>query len=149
MLQRTRRDAPQRLWCASPASRPTEVDAETYYASLRGVVLTPGRAPAWVPVKTAEWLAFRERSAVSEVDRLKGELEQQRTAVDAYRADMERSIAQASDAATKARRRTSDAALKQAVREIDYAAPRARGAGRVRLRQARASDPCRPKGSSC
>jgi hypothetical protein len=78
-----------------------QVGAETYFESIRGVVLAPGRAPAWVPVTTAEWLSFREREAAASVERLTKELTEQRSAVERYRADMEREIAQARDEATR------------------------------------------------
>jgi hypothetical protein len=83
------------------------VGEETYFESIRGVVLTPGRRPAWVPVTVAEWLDYRERVAAAKVDELTAELGKQKSSVERYRTDMERQIAQAPDAATKAQLRSA------------------------------------------
>lgn len=77
------------------------IGEETYFESIRGVVLTPDRRPAWVPVTVADWLDFRERAARRKVGEVSAELDKQKAAVERYRADMERQIAQAPDASTK------------------------------------------------
>lgn len=83
------------------------VGAETYYQSVRGVVLTRGRRPAWIPVTTDEWLAYRDRRAAARVGELTRDMATQQASVEQYRADMERQIQQAPDAATKAKLRTA------------------------------------------
>lgn len=93
------------------------VGDETFYESIRGVVLTSGRRPAWVPVRVAEWLDYRERAAAQKVDAIAVELAGQQSAVERYRTDMERQIAQAPDATTRAQLRKAmeeNAAMLQA-----------------------------------
>jgi hypothetical protein len=58
--------------------------------------------PAWVPVTITEWLAYREREAVTKVEDLTRQLSEVESSVERYQADMARQIAQAPDAVQKA-----------------------------------------------
>lgn len=78
---------------------------ETYFQSIRGVVLTRGRTAPWVPVTTAEWFDFRERDARKKIDALVQQLAALDASVERYKADMAQQIAQAPDATEKARLR--------------------------------------------
>jgi len=84
---------------------PVPVGEETYYQSIRGVVLTRNRAAPWVPVRHAELLDFREREARRTIDGLVEQLAGLDASVERYKADMAQQIAQALDATEKARLR--------------------------------------------
>jgi hypothetical protein len=82
-----------------------KVGDETYFASIRGVVLTPERVPAWLPVTNEDLLAYRERQARSRIEGLERQIAQLQSSVETYRADMQQQIAQERDPAIKAQLR--------------------------------------------
>jgi hypothetical protein len=81
--------------------------AETFYESIRGVVLTPDGVPPWVPVTRAEMLERDERLARAEVARINDLLSELDTSVESYRADMRKQIEQERDPAIKAQLRAA------------------------------------------